>query len=236
MNDYLILAIGFLLLALLGFIGGRIHLLNDNVYIPFGLSSFVFAGLYGIQLTRQWVVSWLGLGDKLNHVLFYDYGNGLLGLFSLALALLLIGKYGLKMDYRDQWSGTTTYTLPSLTYGLIAGMILAAIPLLVVAVRGQPINPKVDIYRYGINGFTNLYEEIICRGLLLACCVRYWTRGWAVVWTSVVFGLAHGLTEKSVAIALGAGLMAWAVLKAKNLWAGWTSHQLTDMVVDTFLT
>ncbi|WP_158552546.1 type II CAAX prenyl endopeptidase Rce1 family protein [Spirosoma telluris] len=65
--------------------------------------------------------------------------------------------------------------------------------------------------------------------------MKYWPRLWAVVWTSVVFGLAHGLTEKSVALALGAGLMAWAVLRAKSLWAGWTSHQLTDMVVDTFL-
>ncbi|MVM38531.1 CPBP family intramembrane metalloprotease [Spirosoma sp. HMF3257] len=71
--------------------------------------------------------------------------------------------------------------------------------------------------------------------MLLACGVKYWPRLWAVVWTSVVFGLAHGLTEKSVALALGAGLMAWAVLRAKSLWAGWTSHQLTDMVVDTFL-
>jgi membrane protease YdiL (CAAX protease family) len=235
MNDYLILAVGGLLVALLGYVGGKMRLLNDKVYIPFVLSSFIFAGLYSIQVTRQLVVPWLGFSDKLNHVLFYDYGNGLLGLFPLALGLLLIGKYLLKMDYSQQWGGTTTFTLASLTYGLIAGMILAAIPLLVVASTGQSFSPKVDVYRYGINGVTNLYEEIICRGLLLACCVRYWTRGWAAVWTSVVFGLAHGLTEKSVAIALGAGLMAWAVLKAKSLWAGWTSHQLTDMVVDTFL-
>lgn len=235
MNDYLIVSIGFLLLALLGFVGGRMRLLNDNFYIPFGLSSFIFADLYGIQVTRQLVVPWLGFSDKLNHVLFYDYGNGLLGLLPLALALLLVGKYWLKLDYSAQWSGTTTYTLPSLTYGLIAGILIAAIPLLIVASTGQKLSPKVDLYRYGINCITNLYEEIICRGLLLACCVRYWSRGWAVVWTSVVFGLAHGLTEKSVAIALGAGLMAWAILKAKSLWAGWTSHQLTDMVVDTFL-
>ncbi|NEU70261.1 hypothetical protein GK091_25515 [Spirosoma agri] len=54
----------------------------------------------------------------------------------------------------------------------------------------------------------------------MACCVKYWNRLSAVVWMSVVFGLAHGLTEKSIALALGAGLMAWVVLKAKSLWAG----------------
>ncbi|GAB3758047.1 lysostaphin resistance A-like protein [Spirosoma pomorum] len=235
MNDYLILSISFLLVALLGFVGSKVRLLNDKFYIPLCLSSFIFTGLYGIQVTRQWVVPFLGFSDNLNQVLFYDYGNGLLGLLPLALGLLLIGKYGLQIEYGDQWSGTTRYTLPSLKYGLIAGLLLAAIPLLIVASTGQKFSPKIDVYRYGVNGVTNLYEEIICRGLLLACCVRYWTRLWAVVWTSTVFGLAHGLTEKSIAIALGAGLMAWAVLKAKNLWAGWTSHQLTDMVVDTFL-
>ncbi|GAB3885884.1 CPBP family intramembrane glutamic endopeptidase [Spirosoma agri] len=208
MNDYLILTVGCLLLALLGFIGGRTRLLNDKIYIPLALSSFIFAGLYAIQVTRPVVVPLLGFNDKLNHVLFYDYGNGLLGLLPLALALLFIGKYWLKMNYNDQWSGTTRYTFPSLRYRLMAGLILASIPLLIAASTGQIFSSKVDMYSYSINGVTNLYEEIICRGLLLACCVRYWTRLWAVVWTSVVFGLAHGLTEKSLAIALGAGLMA----------------------------
>ncbi|GAB4031767.1 lysostaphin resistance A-like protein [Spirosoma jeollabukense] len=235
MNAYLIVSICFLIVGLLGFVGSKTRLLNDKFYIPFCLSSFIFAGLYAIQVTRQFVIPLVGFSDKLNKVLFYDYGNGLLGLLPLALALLFIGKYILRMDYSDQWSGTTTYTLLSLKYGLIAGLVLAAIPLLIVGSTGQKFSPKVDVYRYGINCVTNLYEEIICRGLLLACCVKYWTRLWAVVWTSVVFGLAHGLTEKSVALALGAGLMAWAVLRAKSLWAGWTSHQLTDMVVDTFL-
>ncbi|RAI75142.1 hypothetical protein HMF3257_14740 [Spirosoma telluris] len=138
------------------------RVLNDKVYIPFCLSSFIFVGLYGIQVSRQFIISWLGFSDKLNHVLFYDYGNGLVGLLPLALALLFIGKYILRMDYRDQWSGTITCRLPSLTYGLMAGMILAAIPLLIVASTGQKFSPKVDVYRCGINGVTNLYEEIIC--------------------------------------------------------------------------
>lgn len=235
MNDYLIVSIGFMFLALLGLVGSRMSLVGDKIYMPFCLSSFIFAGLYTTRISRQFVVPLLGLSDQMNRILFYDYGNGLLGLLPLALALLLVGKYRLQIDYSDQWSGTTTYTLSSLTYGLIAGTLLAAIPLLIVASTGQKLSPKIDVYRYGINCITNLYEEIICRGLLLAYCVRYWTRLWAVVWTSAVFGLAHGLTEKSIAIALGAGLLAWAVLKAKSLWAGWTSHQLADVMVDTFL-
>jgi len=235
MNDHLVVSICLLFVGLLMFVLGRMRLLNDKFYIPFWLSSFIFAGFYGLRVTRPFLIHLLGFSDKLNDLLFYDYGNGLLGLLPLSLALGFVGKRLLKMDYKEQWSGTTAFKLVSLTYGLISGIILAAIPLLIMASIGHKFTYKIDVYRYGINGVTNLYEELICRGLLLACCVKYWTKLWAVVWTSVVFGLAHGVTEKSIGIALGAGLMAWAVLKAKSLWAGWTSHQLTDTVVDTFL-
>ena len=235
MNDYLAESIVFLIVGLVVFLVGRMRLIHDKVYIPFLLSSFIFIGFYGIAVLREFVISFLGFSDKMNRLLFYDFGNGLLGLLPLALATLLIGKYILKMDYQEQWSGTIRFTFPSLKYGILTGILLAVIPLLLMASTGQKFNYKVDVYRYGINGVTNLYEEIICRGLLLASCVKYWNRLAAVVWTSVVFGLAHGLTEKSITIALAAGLLAWAVLKAKSLWAGWTSHQLTDMIVDTFL-
>ena len=235
MNDYLWVSIACLSVGLFVFVLGRMRLIKDKFYVPLFLSSFIFAGFHSVAVLREFVIPFLSFSDKVNRLLFFDFGNGLLGLLPLVLAMLFIGKYRLKMDYKEQWSGTTAYNLPSLTYGIIAGTVLAAIPLLIVASMGQKFRYQVDIYRYGINCVTNLYEELICRGLLLASCVKYWNRASAVVWTSVVFGLAHGLTEKSIAIALGAGLMAWAVLKAKSLWAGWTSHQLTDTLVDTFL-
>lgn len=235
MNDYLLISVAFLCIGVFLFVLSRMRLIHDKFYVPLFLSSFIFIGFHSVTFFREFVIPFMGFSDEINKLLFFDFGNGLLGLLPLALAILVIGKYILKMDYREQWSGTTAYNLPSFRYGMIAGTVLAAIPLLIMASMGQKFSYKVDVYRYGINCVTNLYEEIICRGLLLASCVKYWNRASAVVWTSVVFGLAHGLTEKSIAIALGAGLMAWAVLKAKSLWAGWTSHQLTDMIVDTFL-
>lgn len=235
MNDYLFVSIAYLCIGLFLFVLGRKRLINDKLYVPLFLSSFIFIGFYGVAVSREFVTPFLGFSDKINRLLFYDYGNGLFGLLPLAMATLFIGKYLLKMDYNEQWSGTTKFNVASLTYGILVGIGLAAIPLLLAALMEQNLNYKVDVYRYGINCITNLYEEIICRGLLLASCVKYWNRLSAVAWTSVVFGLAHALTEKSITIALAAGLMAWAVLKAKSLWAGWTSHQLTDMIVDTFL-
>ncbi|MFD2934365.1 CPBP family intramembrane glutamic endopeptidase [Spirosoma flavum] len=235
MNAYLAESIACLSVGILVFVVGRMRLIYNTLYIPLVLSSFIFIGFYGVAVSREFVIPFLGFSNKVNRLLFYDYGNGLIGLLPLALAILFIGKYLLNIDYNQQWSGTTHFNLASLKYGMIGGIVLAAIPLLIAASMGQKFNYKVDVYRYGLNCVTNLYEEIICRGLLLACCIKYWNRLAAVVWTSVVFGLAHGLTEKSIPIALGAGLIAWAVLKAKSLWAGWTTHQLTDMIVDTFL-
>ncbi len=89
--------------------------------------------------------------------------------------MVLIGKYLLNMDYQEQWNGTTKFKLASLKYGLISGLLLAAVPLLLMAASGHKFTYKIDVYRYSVNGVTNLYEEFICRGLLLACCVNYWT-------------------------------------------------------------
>ena len=235
MDAFLIESFSLLSMGILVFIVGRMRVIKIHLSIPFFLSSFILIGFYGVKVFHEFVIPFLGFTNKSNRVLFYDYGNGLLGLLPLALAILFIGKYLLKIDYNEQWSGTTSYNLPSLKYGIISGIVLATIPLIIVASTGQKFSFKVDLYRYGINCVTNLYEEVICRGLLMACCVKYWNKLFAVVWTSVVFGLAHGLAEKSIMIGLGAGLIAWAVLKAKSLWAGWTSHQLVDMLVDTFL-
>lgn len=235
MNDYLLLAVGCLGVALCVLVLGQMRVIGNSVYIPLLVSSFIFIGLYSITIYRAWLIPLLNFKENLNRVLFYDYGNGLIGLLPLALAVLLLGKYLLKINYQEQWSGTTCFTSAALQYGSVVGLLLAAIPLLMVASKGQKLTYTIDGYRYMINCATNLYEEILCRGLLLACCVKYWTRIAGVIWTSVVFGLAHGLTGNSIAIASAAGLMAWAVLKAKSLWAGWTSHQVTDMLVDTFL-
>ena len=235
MGENVSIAIALLSVGLLLFVLGRMRLVGDRFYVPLFLSSFIFAGFYAIKIFHDSVVPLLGFSAETNNLLFNDYGIGLLGLLPLALSMLLIGKYLVKMKYTEQWGGTVQFKLPSLLYGTTAGLLIVAIPLLIALSKGYDFNPKVSAYMYGVNCVTNLYEEVIFRGLLLACCVRYWSRIAAVVWTSAVFGLAHGLNEKSILIALGAGLMAWAVLKAKSLWAGWTTHQLADMIVDTFL-
>ncbi|RZK37142.1 MAG: hypothetical protein EOO61_09385, partial [Hymenobacter sp.] len=106
MNDYLVVSSCLLLVSLLLFVLGKRRVLNDKFYIPVCLSSFIFAGFYGLQVGRPVVIQLLSFPDRINHLLFYDYGNGLLGLLPLSLAMVLIGKYLLNIDYQEQWSGT----------------------------------------------------------------------------------------------------------------------------------
>ena len=235
MNESLSIAIIFLSAGLLLFVLGKMRIVSDKFCVPLFLSSFIFVGFYCIKVFHESIVPLLGFSAETNNLLFNDYGLGLLGLLPLTLSILFIGKYILKMNYKEQWGGTVKFKLPSLTYGIIAGLLISVVPLAIAALKGYKFDYKIDFYLYGTNCVTNLYEEVIFRGLLLACCVKYWSRIAAVVWTSAVFGLGHGLNEKSILIALGACLMAWAVLKAKSLWAGWTTHQLADMIVDTLL-
>ena len=98
---------------------------------------------------------------------------------------------------------------------------------------GEETKLEIDIYRYAINIFSNLYEEILFRGLVLALCLKYWNKTIGIVFTSVLFGLSHGIDEKGIFIIVISVIMGWAVVKAKNLWAGWVSHQTSDMIIDT---
>lgn len=149
MNDYLVVSSCLLFGSLHLFVLGRIRVLNDKVYIPVWLSSFIFAGFYGLQVSRPVVIQCLGFRDKTNDLLFYDFGNGLLGLLPLSLAMVLIGKYLLNINYQEQWSGTTRFKLASLKYGLISGLLLAAVPLLLNRTFDQTDHIRVVSLRAG---------------------------------------------------------------------------------------
>jgi membrane protease YdiL (CAAX protease family) len=235
MNERLTIAFIFFGIGIILFMLGRLNILKTNISSPLFISGVIFFGLYSIKPIYKFLIPFFGFRDKTNSLLFYDGGSGLLGLLPTVLTVLFIGKYILKMNINEQWNGTVKFNEKSIKYGLIAGFLISAITLIIIFLVGQKFNFKLDFYRYGINNVTNLYEEIICRGLLLACCVKYWNKISGIIWTSIIFGLMHGLNEKAIFIVLTSWLMSWAVLKAKSLWAGWISHQTVDMIVDTLV-
>lgn len=74
-----------------------------------------------------------------------------------------------------------------------------------------------------------LLEELLTRGYILSALQRAWGWGWAVVATSIAFGLLHiwndGANVESVLIVTLAGLFLAAVLYVtRSLYAAWAAH------------
>ena len=101
MDEFLLIAVVFLLADIVLFVLGKIHFIGDSIFIPLFLSSFIFAGFYCTKIFSRCLIPLLGFSSKTTGLLFYDYGNGLLGLLPLALAILFVGKYVLRMNYSE---------------------------------------------------------------------------------------------------------------------------------------
>jgi membrane protease YdiL (CAAX protease family) len=98
---------------------------------------------------------------------------------------------------------------------------------------------------------SNLYEEIIYRGLLF--CAFYGAAAVAtfplagkvdrvgafvaIVGSSVVFAAGH--TQYSLAVRVGVGIagiiFTWPWIRTRSLWAPWLVHTLTDVISDSIV-
>jgi membrane protease YdiL (CAAX protease family) len=163
-------------------------------------------------------------------------GSGLLGFLPATLLVLLLGRSGFRLSITEQWAGKTTITWTAAWYGGGVGLVLAVLTIgLALMLGGATIGWQPFWSSYTVNLVSNLYEEVLARGMLLQIIRRRWNDRAAMIWTGVVFGLMHGLNEKAMFIALISWAIAWAVLRARSLWAGWVAHQVMDVVVDSLL-
>jgi hypothetical protein len=74
-----------------------------------------------------------------------------------------------------------------------------------------------------------LYEELTTRGYIFAVLRHAWGWRWALVTTSVVFGLLHlqnaGANARSLILVVLAGIFLGAVLlSTRSLYAAWMTH------------
>lgn len=81
-----------------------------------------------------------------------------------------------------------------------------------------------------------LYEEVLCRGYLLTALRDAVGYGWAIVATSVLFGLLHlanvGATARSVAIVILAGIFLASIrVVFDSLYAAWAAHLAWNWVL-----
>jgi hypothetical protein len=56
-----------------------------------------------------------------------------------------------------------------------------------------------------------------------------------MIWTGLVFGSMHGVNWLALGLATVTWVIAWVVLRAGSLWAGWVFPQIIDVLVDSMM-
>jgi membrane protease YdiL (CAAX protease family) len=228
--------IGLLVAApLLGLAAGWL-LPTDRIGLIYSLGAtlLVFTAL-GISLWVRLAVT-IPMHPTLQYWLFTGPGGGVLGLLPSALMVILVGVCVFDVSLRQQWFGNLTFTSRSWVYGGAVGALLAAITLaLALTVRKGSLRWDPHWTVHAVNMFSNLYEEVLVRGLLLFVVHKYFGASAAAVWTGVVFGLLHGPNALGLFIGLTSWTMGLMVIRAESLWAGWFAHQVLDFLVDSLL-
>lgn len=103
---------------------------------------------------------------------------------------------------------------------------------------GLPFGWNPSLLDFAGNLFSNAYEEIAYRGLILSAALYAFRRRWlAVLLSAAVFAGTHASYPPHLIALVGlAGVIFGAVyVRTGNLLAPWLAHQLSDMVLDTIL-
>jgi membrane protease YdiL (CAAX protease family) len=152
------------------------------------------------------------------------------------LAILLIGWFVYGMSIREQWNGRLSFALRDLWYGGSVGVAVAAFVLGGALLKGSGrVAWEPNWAQNGVNVFSNLYEEVLARSLLLQVVRRQAGNWFGMLWTGLIFGSMHGVSWLALGFALVTWIIAWIVLRAGSLWAGWVFHQVIDVLVDSSL-
>lgn len=183
------------------------------------------------NLIMRWPIN-----AQLKYWLVTGPGGGILGLLPAVLLTIMLGRFIFQKNIVQQWGGTIRLTKSAVFYGSAVGLGLA---IFVVSMSWLTQSGTFYIH-FGlssilINVVSNLFEEILARGLLLQVLKDAFGTTTAIIVSGLVFGLMHGIDAKGIFIAFISWTIAWAVIKAKSLWAGWIAHQVSDMLIDAIV-
>jgi membrane protease YdiL (CAAX protease family) len=114
----------------------------------------------------------------------------------------------------------------------------AAVTALIWFFAGPGFQVDVNFWKMGGNVFSNFYEEFCYRVLLFGAGLYCFRSFWPA---ALISGLAFGLTHTQYPFVFrlftaGVGYVAaLAYFKSRSVLAPWLAHQLSDMLLDTFL-
>ncbi|HEY4304363.1 MAG TPA: type II CAAX endopeptidase family protein [Gemmatimonadaceae bacterium] len=140
-------------------------------------------------------------------------------------------------SWSEVWLGRDEARTPVLLIGFAVGALAIAVPtaMLILAgwlrndggVQGSWLIAMLQITLLLVPAA--LIEELMMRGYLLAVLRDAWGWKWAIVATSIVFGLLHlfnpGVSVESILLVVLAGFFLAGVLYVtKSLYAAWLAH------------
>jgi membrane protease YdiL (CAAX protease family) len=122
--------------------------------------------------------------------------------------------------------------------GVIAGVALSAFVLIVGIAMGERVHFHPDAWKMFGNVFSNYYEELTYRGLLMqAAWAATGSRVAAVVLSSLVFGWTHMHGSHAMVMAIGATIAGCVfgalAIRTRSLGGAWVAHQVSDMILDS---
>jgi membrane protease YdiL (CAAX protease family) len=194
-----------------------------------------------IYLTWRLAIPWLNWLSALPLTTDQHYwvskgpGGGVLGLLPTTLAVLVGGYFLFGVPLREQWNGRLRFALRDIIIGGGVGVGASVLTLACAALAGPGVYWAPNWAGHGVNVFSNLYEEVLARGVLLQVARRAGGNWFGMIWTGLVFGSMHGVNWLALGFAVVTWIIAWVVLRAGSLWAGWVFHQTIDVLVDSFL-
>jgi membrane protease YdiL (CAAX protease family) len=203
----------------------RVLAVTDFILLCFKLGAFTEFGLSLLPLTPEqqyWV--------------FRGPGGGVFGGLPSALGVLIGGSWWFGMSLREQWNGRLSFHWRDLFYGGLFAVAMSGVGVIGAYATGAArVAWEPNWAGHGVNLASNLYEEIIARGLLLQVSRKAFGTVFAAIWTGVVFGMMHGFGWFGLITALVGWLFVLPVLWSGSLWGGWVSHQLQDVIIDSLL-
>lgn len=200
------------------------------------VTAFIYLIFRPLAIPWSFWLSTLPLTPTQQYWLFRGPGGASCGLLPSVIAVLLGGKYLFGITLREQWNGRLCPSIRDLIYGGGGALALSAFFLSGVAATGQGrLAWEPNWAGHEANLFSNLYEELLARGLLLQVTRRIAGNWFSIFWTAMVFGSMHAFGWYALGVALTTWIMAWAILRAGSLWAGYILHQGLDFFMDSLL-
>ena len=142
-----------------------------------------------------------------------------------------------KRPWQEVWLGGDAARPRMLVFGFAIGMLAIGLPIVaLIAAHWLRSEPAAGVSVWGPAVRVSmlllpaaLLEELLTRGYLLSVLREWLGWTWAIVATSVGFGLLHlannGVTAESVGLVMLAGFFLAAVLFAtRSLYAAWMAH------------